>query len=195
MPTEDPRPLLEALASEHGLAILRFLQGRGWTLASHVAEGLGIHTTTASKHLAAFHAAGIVERRTHAAKRPTVAYRLRSPVVRVEFTLGEPLRRDDAVDAAEAFLGSLLEAIRKVGGPHLSDDLLRPIAPGTDWRATVRRRIEASGDPRAALDGLVADARRRCVALMGATTGERLIRRALEAGLEDRRDLLLEATA
>jgi len=192
MHTPDPRRALEALASEHGLALLRFLRGRGWTLASQVAHGLGIHTTTASKHLAAFHEAGFLERRAHAAKRPTYAYRLRSPVIRLEFTLGEPAEAADASDTAEAFVEALVTSARKVGGAHLTDEFLRGVFGGDDWRPVLRRRIAEAGDPRAALDALVADAQRTCTRLLGAATALRLLRLAIDEGFEGRQDLLPE---
>src|SRR3990172_7460297 len=111
MNTRDPRRALEALASEHGLPILRFLRGRGWTLASHVAESLQIHTTTASKHLAAFHEAGFLDRQAHAARRPTFAYRLPTPLIRIEFDLGSAANPDHVSEAAEGFLDALLAAV------------------------------------------------------------------------------------
>ena len=194
MTRPDPRGALEALASEHGLAILRFLRGRGWVLASQVAEGLGIHTTTAGKHLAAFHEAGFLERRDHPAKRPTHAYRLRSPVIRIEFNLGEPAEARDATAAAEAFLEALLDSARKVGGDRLTADLVRGIFHRPDWRQSLQDRMAAADDARTALDGLIADARRVCGVLVGATTTERLLHLAIESGFEGRRDLLPEVT-
>jgi len=192
MVADDTRRALEALASEHGLPILRFLQGRDWTLASQVAEGLGIHTTTASKHLAAFHSAGLLERRDHPARRPTHAYRLLSPLIRIEFDLGEPAAGAGAAQAAEAFLAALLEGATRVGGHRLADGLAEALFPEGEWRQALRRRVAAASSPRTALDALVRDARRTCAEVVGGRTADRLIRLALEAGFEGRRDLLPE---
>jgi len=192
MTTDDPRRALEALASEHGLPILRYLRGRDWTLASQVAEGLGIHTTTASKHLAAFHEAGLLERRDHPARRPTHAYRLVSPLIRIEFDLGEHPETADAAEAAEAFLAALLEGATRVGGHRLADGLAEALFHEEDWRHALRARFAASSSPRTALDTLIREARRTCAEAVGATTADRLVRLALEVGFEGRHDLLPE---
>ena len=194
MLTNDPRRALEALASEHGLPILRFLRGRDWILASQVAEGLGIHTTTASKHLAAFHEAGLLERRDHPARRPTHAYRLISPLVRIEFDLGEQPEAADATEAAEAFLAALLDGATRVGGHRLADGLAEALFHEEDWRLALRERFAAIPSPRAAIDTLMQDARRVCAALVGGTTADRLVHLATEAAFEGRRDLLPEVT-
>jgi len=194
MVTADSRRAFEALASEHGLPILKYLQGRDWLLASQVAEGLGIHTTTASKHLAAFHEAGLLERRDHPARRPTHAYRLRSTLIRIEFDLGDRPAASDAGDAAQAFLQALLEAARRVGGDRLASGLAEALFHEEDSRHALQERIDASSDPRAALDILVRDARATCAGLVGGTTADRLVRLALDAAFEGRRDLLPEAT-
>ena len=195
MNTRDPRRALEALASEHGLAILRFLRGRGWTLASHVAESLQIHTTTASKHLAAFHEAGFLDRQAHAARRPTFAYRLPTPLIRIEFDLAAAADPNQAAEAAEAFLDSLLAAVQRVGGPRISEELVRGLLGGTDdWRRALRVRFGGT-DARTTLDALIEDSRQTCARLVGATTAERLVRHALEDGFEGRRSLLPEAPA
>lgn len=190
--TPDARRALEALASEHGVPILRFLRGRDWVLASRVAEGLGIHTTTASKHLAAFHEAGLIDRKPHAAKRPTFAYRLRSPVIRLELDLAERAESADVAEAAEAFMGALLEASHRVGGARLSGLLVRGLFGVDDWRPVLRARI-AAADPRATLDAFVRDAQRRCADAVGSATAQRLLSIALESGFEGRRDLMPEA--
>jgi len=191
----DPRRALDALASEHGLPILRFLKDRGWTLASQVADGLGIHTTTASKHLAAFHEAGLLERREHPAKRPTFAYRLTSPVIRLEFDLGEPADGADAASAAEAFLEALLDAARQVEGAPFARNLARSLVPADDWRTALRARLASSRDPKADLRVFVRDARRTCADALGPTTADRLMQRAIDAGFGGRQDLLMEVSA
>src|SRR3990172_5433931 len=157
MNTRDPRRALEALASEHGLAILRLLRGRGWTLASHVAESLRIHTTTASKHLAAFHEAGFLAPQPHAAPRPTFAYPPRPPLIRIEFALAGAADPNQAAEAAEAFLDSLLAAVQRVGGPRISEELVRGLLGGTgDWRRAPRVRFGRT-DARTALDPFIQD--------------------------------------
>jgi len=191
MSTDDLRRALEALASEHGLPILRYLRGRDWALASQVAEGLGIHTTTASKHLAAFHEAGLLERRDHPARRPTHAYRLVSPLIRIEFDLGEQPEAADAAEAAEAFVAALLEGATRVEGHRLADGLAEALFNEEDWRHALRERF-AAASPRTALDALIRDARRTCAEVVGGTTADRLIRLALEIGFEGRHDLLPE---
>src|SRR2546428_13216990 len=116
MTPPDPRKALEALASEHGLPILRYLRDHPWALASQVSKALGIHTTTATKHLGAFHEVGFLERRDHPAKRPTYAYRLKSPVVRLELDLGEAVESADAESLGSALLEALLESLERIGG-------------------------------------------------------------------------------
>ncbi len=185
----DPRKALEALASEHGLPILRFLRGRGWILASQVAEGLGVHTSTASKHLASFFEAGIVERRSHTAKRPTFAYRLLTPVVRIELDLAEPAEPADVGDAAEGFAQALLAAAARMGGMPLAADLARTVFGGDDWRDALRATLAASRDPRAFLEGLVHAAGEHCAARLGTVAGRRLVQIALDAAAEGREDL------
>ncbi|HEV8595966.1 MAG TPA: helix-turn-helix domain-containing protein [Thermoplasmata archaeon] len=190
MSSPDPRPALEALASEHGLPILRFLRGRGWVLSSQVAEGLGIHTTTASKHLAAFHEAGFLERRVHASKRSTHAYRLASPIVRLELNLAEAEPdAPDVFDACAAFVDALLSAAQRVGGSHLSATLVSALFGASDWRPVLRGRIDAARNPRAVLEGLVRAAHDACTAQMGAVAAGRLLRIAIDAASEGRSDL------
>src|SRR2546426_1521466 len=153
----DPRKALTALANEHGLPILRFLRDRDWTLASQVAKGLGIHTTTASKHLAAFHAAGLLDRKPYPSKRPTLAYRLRSNVVRLEINLAGAEEPNDVTDAAHAFLDALMAAAHRVGGPRLAGHLARAIFGTEEWRPTLSHRLAPTG-PRAGPAGLHAAA-------------------------------------
>lgn len=191
MVTQDPRPALEALASEHGLSILRFLRGRDWTLASAVAEGLRIHTTTASKHLAAFQDAGFLERQAYASKRPTFVYRLRTDLIRIEFDLAESAEPVDASAVAAAFVDALLSATQRVGGARIAQDLVESIFGATrDWRRALRERFARPGDARIVLDALVADSRNACASLVGTATAARLLRLALDEGFEGRQDLL-----
>lgn len=188
MKSAELRRAFEALASDHGLPVLQFMQDRDWTLASQVAEGLGIHTSTACKHLAAFYDAGFLERRPHSAKRPTHAYRLRSPVIRIEFDLAEPAHA--APQVAEAFLDALLTTAGRMVGPRLSNGIADALFPAADWRAALRHRFESPPDPRAALDGLVRDAGRACAALVGAAAAARLVRLAIDHVSQGRSDLL-----
>ncbi|MBI4416739.1 MAG: helix-turn-helix transcriptional regulator [Euryarchaeota archaeon] len=186
----DPKKALEALASEHGLPILRFLQGRDWTLASGVAEGLGVHTSTASKYLAIFHDAGFLERRPHPAKRPTFAFRLRSPLIRLEFDLGERVESPDAADLAKAFAGSLLDAAHKVGGARLASNLAGTLFEGPDWRRALDRRFRFAPDARTAMHILLQDARKACGDVLGPAAAGRLVRIALEDASEGRQDVV-----
>lgn len=190
MSSSDPRPALEALASEHGLPILRFLRGRDWTLATQVAEGLGIHTTTASKYLSAFHEAGFLERRVHASRRATHAFRLPSSVIRLELNLSEDRgEARDVAEAAEAFLDALLAAAERVGGGRLTGNLVTALFGPAEWRPTVQDRFARAEDPRGTLDALVRDTHRACSSLVGTVTAGRLLRLALEAAAEGRGDL------
>lgn len=189
MSRTDPRPALDALASAHGIPILRFLKDRGWTLASQVAEGLRIHVTTAGKHLAAFHEAGFVERRVHASKKATHAYRLVSPVIRLEFDLVEDRAESaDFLDGATAFVDALLAAAHRVGGARLAGGLLEALFHSPDWGLALRDRVGKADNPRAALDALVRDAERACTELVGTATARRLLRMALVVAGEGRED-------
>ena len=185
----DPRKALHALANEHGLPILRFLRDRDWTLASQVAEGLGIHTSTASKHLAAFYAAGLLDRRPYPSKRPTLAYRLRSNVVRLEINLAGAEEPNDVTDAAHAFLDALMAAAHRVGGPRLAGNLARAIFGTEEWRPALSQRL-ATSDPGAALEGIVASARAACAELIGMASATRLLRMALAVASEGHGELL-----
>lgn len=190
MPREDPRKALEALASEHGLPILRFLRGRDWTLATQVAHGLGVHTTTASKYLVAFHEAGFLDRKEHPARRPTHAYRLRSPVIRLEFDLGERVPTEQAREFGIAFADALLAAAQRVGGTRLTASLARSACGDEDWRACLERRFAETADPREVVDAIVGDARRASTELLGEAAGGRLVRIAWDAAVEGRQDLV-----
>ena len=182
--------MLEALASEHGLPILRFLNGRDWTLASEIAQGLGIHTSTASKHLAAFYKAGFLDRSNHAARKPTVAYRLKSPVIRLEFDVAERVAPAATREFAFAFADALLAASQRVGGPRLTDSLVRAAWGEEDWRAGLEQRFAKAGDPRTAVDSIIKDARRAATELLGGTAAGRLVRIAWTAAIEGRADLV-----
>jgi len=190
MSPPDPRKALEALASEHGLPILRFLRDRDWTLASQVSEALGIHTTTASKHLTAFYDAGFLARREHPARRPTHAYRLKSPVIRLEFDLAERVESSDAVALGAAFFEALMEALEHVGGARLTGDLVTRALGGGDWRPALGARLSAIDDPRAAFLSLIGDTRQSLANLVGHATADRLVRMAMERAAEGRADLV-----
>ncbi len=180
---------LGALASEHGLPILRYLRGRDWAHASQVAEALGIHTTTASKHLAAFYEAGFLERRDHAAKRPTFAYRLKSPVIHLELDLAERVASSDAIVLGSAIFEALHDSVHRVGGNHLAGELFGGLFGGGDWRPAFGQRIAAAADPRSALLNLVEDARRTLAGLVGSSTAGQLLRMAVETASDGRADI------
>ena len=190
MNAPDPRKALDALASDHGLPILRFLREREWAHASEVAEALGIHTTTASKHLAAFYEAGLLERRAHPAKRPTFAYRLKSPVIRIEFDLAERVEPSDTIALASGFLEALLSSVDKMGGPRLTDALRRGVLGGGDWRPALGRRLSANADPRSGLVAFVEDTRRALSDLVGPAAAGQLVRIAMATAAEGRRDIV-----
>jgi DNA-binding transcriptional ArsR family regulator len=189
MNAPDPRKALDALASDHGLPILRFVRDREWAHASEVAGALGIHTTTASKHLAAFYEAGLLERRAHPAKRPTFAYRLKSPVIRIEFDLGGRVEPSDTIALASAFLEALLGSVDKMGGPRLTDTLRRGVLGGGDWRPALGRRLAAHADPRSGLIALVEDTRRALSDLVGPAAAGQLVRIAMGTAAEGRGDI------
>lgn len=188
MESRDPRQALDALAGEHALPILRFLRDREWTLASQVAEGLGIHTTTAGKYLAAFHAAGFVERRSHRSRRATHAYRLRNPVIRIELDLAEPREGEDVSALAEGFVDALLQAAGRVGGTRLQGELVRGALGGEDWRQTLRGDLRSS-DATAQFHRLIAKARRTCEEFVGPAATARLLHLAAKAATEGRADV------
>lgn len=190
MNAPDPRKALDALASAHGLPILRFLRDREWAHASEVAEALGIHTTTASKHLAAFYEAGFLDRRAHPAKRPTFAYRLKSPIIRVEFDLAERVEPSDTIALGAAFLEALLGSVDKMGGSRLTDALLRGILGGGDWRLALGRRLGAIADPRAGLLAFVEDTQRVLSSFIGSAAAGQLVRIAIAAAGEGRADIV-----
>lgn len=186
----DPKRVLDALASEHGLPILRFLQGREWTLASEVADGLGVHTSTASKYLAAFHEAGFLDRTAHAAKKPTHAYRLRSPVIRLEVDLAERIPSAEAQEFAFAFADSLLSASQRVGGTRLMASLARTAWGEEDWRPSLERQFARGDHSRAVVEAVMENARRAAVSLLGTAAGGRLIQIAWNHAIEGREDLV-----
>lgn len=189
MESGHPRRALDALAGEHALPILRFLRGREWTLASQVAEGLGIHTTTAGKYLAAFHEAGFVDRRSHRARRATHAYRLRSPVIRIEFDLAEPKEGTDVATLAEGFVDALLQAAGRVGGMRLRGELVRGALGGENWRQTLRSDLQSSSDASAQFHRLIATVRKTCEDFVGGAAAARLLHLATEAATEGRADV------
>jgi predicted ArsR family transcriptional regulator len=169
-------------------------------MASEVAEGLGVHTSTASKHLAAFYEAGFLDREAHAAKRPTHAYRLRSPIIRLEVDLEERNAPAEAREFAFAFAEALLAASHRVGGDRLMNSLARAIWREEDWRPCLEEQFATEPHPRAVVDALLQGARRASTELLGATTGGRIFRMAWDATLEGRPGLvallgLVEVTA
>lgn len=190
METGDPRRALDALAGEHALPILRYLRGREWTLASEVAQGLGIHTSTASKYLTAFLGAGFVERRPHRSRRATHAYRLLSPVIRIELDLAEKVDATDVAHVAQAFLEALLEAARRVGGARLADDIVQTLFTAEDWRRELETRLHEAADPRTTLEGLLFAARNVCTDFVGRSTASRLFRIAEDAASEGHLDVI-----
>lgn len=182
--------MLDALASEHGLPILRFLQGREWTLASEVAQGLRVHTSTASKYLVAFHEAGFLDRKAHASRKPTHAYRLRSPIIRIEFDLAERVPPKEAREFAFAFADSLLEAAQRVGGTRLMASLAREAWGEENWRPRLEQEFARGQRARAVVESILENARRACSRLLGAAAGGRLVRIAWSTAIAGRSDLV-----
>src|SRR3989304_2478295 len=190
MTRRNPRKVLEALASEHGLPILRFLQGRDWSLASEGAHGLGVHTSTASKYLAVFHSAGFLDREAHAATRPTHAYRLKSPVIRLEFDLAGRVAPPEAREFTFRFADALLAASLRVRGPRLTASLARAAWGEEDWRASLEKLFAAEEHPRAAVAVILRGARRAATDLLGAPAAGRLVHIAWNAAVEGRQELV-----
>ena len=61
-----PRGLIEALAREYSIELLRELHARGWSSASELAREMGIHVATAMRKLAELESLGLLEKRTRA---------------------------------------------------------------------------------------------------------------------------------
>jgi hypothetical protein len=190
MTRHESRRVLEALAGEHGLPILRFLHGRDWSLASEVAHGLSVHTSTASKYLDAFFKAGFLDRAKHVAKRPTHAYRLKSPVIRLEFDLAERVGPSESREFAFAFAEAFLGAAERLGGPRLAASLVLSAWGAGDWRTGLETQFAAESHPRAGVDAILRGARRAATDLLGASAGGRLVRIAWSAAVAGREEFV-----
>jgi len=118
---------IEALAGNFAFPILRTLNEKGWCIASDISKEIGIHITTASKHLSKLYEAGILERRLRDSKpRKAFEYRLLSPRIAVELDLREG--GEEREGEIGAFYLSLLEGIvektKKLGCPFVEERIL-----------------------------------------------------------------------
>ncbi len=82
--TAAARDVIEALAREYSIELLRELHARGWSSASELAREMGIHVATAMRKLAELESLGLLEKRPRSAADVT-EYRLARP--RVEIVL------------------------------------------------------------------------------------------------------------
>jgi len=137
-----------------------------------------------------FHRAGFLDRRAHAAKRPTFAYRLKSPVIRLEFDLAERVAPSQAREFAFAFADALVAASERLGGLRLTASLARVAWGQEDWRGSLERQFAGEEHPRAAVDAILRDARRAATDLLGATAGGRLVRIAWDAAIQGRQEFV-----
>ncbi len=80
----EARGVIEALAREYSIELLRELHARGWSSASELAREMGIHVATAMRKLAELESLGLLEKRLRPDADVT-EYRLVRP--RVEIVL------------------------------------------------------------------------------------------------------------
>lgn len=121
MKKEDMRRLLFVLGKEHCLDVMICVYKNGWQTASEVARELNIHIATAVKYLTELHELGMVNRRLKRGKtREAFEYQLKSPKIKIEFDVGNLIRKNVSADSKPLVLFSILFTIlmksRKVVG-------------------------------------------------------------------------------
>lgn len=124
----DEKSFSEAVAllsGEHSLAILRYLAGGEWRIASDASRALHIHTTTASKFLGGMHALGFLDRRLRKSHtRSAYEYRIASPRIALDLELAEgPAPLKEAMDFYLAYVSNVLERGRRLGWPAIAEKL------------------------------------------------------------------------
>ncbi|GEM_PF-1731749 len=124
----DEKSFSEAVAllsGEHSLAILRYLSGGEWRIASDVSRTLHIHTTTASKFLGGMHALGFLERRLRKSHtRSAYEFRIAGPRIALDLELTEgPAPVREALDYYLGYVSNVLERGRRLGWPAIADRL------------------------------------------------------------------------
>ncbi len=202
MDVDDFRKAAGTLATRQGLALIRALRDGEWHIASDVAAHADVHISTATKHLAALHEAGILRRQeTRAKTGTTYAYRLPSETVTLSLSLGEADEAGTAGDACRRFVAAAIQNAESLGwkgiGPRVvrllketfPDELAEcPQGRWEDCMDTLLGDVENASPER--LVGILRAIRAAFETALGPITSERVFLAALE---ELREDKLLES--
>ncbi len=113
---------IAALATPHARALLDAIRDAEWYIASAAAARAKVHVSTASKHLAVLHEAGLLQRKeVRTATGRTFAYRLPRPTVTLTLDLASH-RGVARTGGARAALDLLRQVVRKgeaMAGPRV----------------------------------------------------------------------------
>ena len=124
------------LASDHCLSIVDCLRRRGWSIASEVAQELGIHISTATKDLSSLYDCGVVERRKSDRKtRPAYEYRLRDERISLELDLDEP-NGDSPAELQVyylCFIERIFQKARRIGWHSVQEDISAELGGGKSF--------------------------------------------------------------
>lgn len=190
---------ISVLGGRHSLRILAALRDGEWRIASDVARGLDIHTTTASKHLQKMHELGFLDRRVRNAKtRKTFEYHLRSTRLTLELDMTrhrEPV--EEAMGFYTDFIAHTLRHARAMGWPGIEQklaarlDVPRNGLKGALFTRILEGRTLKKIDELKSLFGQIArEIQDICGSAMGEVAASRLLERALEEASEGRGDIV-----
>ena len=105
-----------SMSTPQAMALLRAIKDSQWYIASRAAAKAKVHVSTATKHLSALHASGILERReVRTATGRAYAYRLPRPSITLTLDLFPPAGANLPRDQVTPALALLAEVVRKAG--------------------------------------------------------------------------------
>ncbi len=118
------------LASDNSLCIVDCLKKKGWSIASDVAEDLGIHISTATKALNSLYDCGLLERRKSQRKtRPAYEYKFKGDRIVLELDLED--QNEDTGDQVVGFYLDFFERLfvkaRKMGWQSIDRAVAREL--------------------------------------------------------------------
>lgn len=124
MDAERIHSAISALSTPQAMALIMAIKDSRWYIPSRAAAKAKVHTSTATKHLAALHGAGVLERRRiRTATGHAYAYRLSRPSITLTLDLfpdsGAPPR--DQVGSVFALLADVVRKAEALGGPGVRD--------------------------------------------------------------------------
>ena len=144
------------LASDNGLSVVDCLRKRGWSIASDVAEDLGIHISTATKDLNSLYMCGLLERRKSQRKtRPAYEYKLKGERIVLELDLDESTAdsRENVVSFYLDFFERVFVKARRMGWQTIESAVAREFGDAkTPFADIAIRELSATRDSRSTSD-------------------------------------------